>query len=270
MTEKPISVGGNFRDIRPLAEFLAAFSFLTRIPLPFSRTVDLPPLATAMRLFPIAGAIIGGITALPLILGHWLGLPALLSACLALGMSALVTGALHEDGLSDVADGFWGGSTREQRLAIMDDSRIGTYGTIALAITYLARASILEQLFYQPALTAMIVLAAAAAFSRALIVDLMWATRPARSSGLSHMAGRPTRPDALFALLLGGIGSFAATAYVLSAERAAIAIVAAGLMLAIMRALAMAKIGGQTGDVCGATQVMTELAMLCVFAATAG
>jgi adenosylcobinamide-GDP ribazoletransferase len=267
MTEKPMQFGSNIKSIRPLAEFLTAISFLTRLPVPFSRTLDLPPLAVAMRLFPVAGALIGGLTALPLIAGNYLGLPALLSACLALGVATLVTGALHEDGLADVADGFWGGTNREDRLAIMHDSRIGTYGTIALAITYLARASVLEQLFYKPSIAIIVVLASSGAFSRALMVDLMWATRPARSTGLSAMAGRPSRPDALFALLLGGIASFAAIAFMLSPERAAIGIVAAGLALAAMRALAMAKIGGQTGDVCGATQVVTELAMLSVFVA---
>jgi adenosylcobinamide-GDP ribazoletransferase len=267
MTEKPVEFGTNFKNIRPLAEFLAAFSFLTRLPLPFLRTLDLPPLAVAMRLFPIAGAVIGCLTALPLIAGNYLGLPALLSASLSLAIATLMTGALHEDGLADVADGFWGGASREDRLAIMDDSRIGTYGTIALALLYLTRASILEQLFYKPAVAVIVILAASGAFSRALIVDLMWATRPARSTGLSAMVGRPSKTDALFALLLGGVGSFVGISFVLSAERGAIGIVVAGVALAVMRALAMAKIGGQTGDVCGATQVVTEVAMLAVFVA---
>jgi adenosylcobinamide-GDP ribazoletransferase len=257
-----------FSRLRPLAESLAALRFLTRLPIPFGRTLDMPPLAVAMRFFPVAGALIGLITAGVLVFGARLGLPALLAATAALAATALVTGALHEDGLADVADGFAGGSTREERLEIMQDSRIGAFGTIGLIIVYLARASVLEQIYYKPAAAAIAVICAAAAFSRALIVDLMWATRPARSTGLSVMAGRPTRPDALFALLIGGIGAFLIGAWATSAGYAIIAIVAAGLVLAAMRALAMRKIGGQTGDVCGAAQVVTELAMLGVFAAT--
>jgi adenosylcobinamide-GDP ribazoletransferase len=270
MNDESSPSGATRWNIRPLAEFLAALGFLTRLPLPFLRTLDLPPIATAMRLFPVAGAGIGVLTALSLIAANAMGLPALLAAALALAVSALVTGALHEDGLSDVADGFGGGNTRDERLAIMKDSRIGAYGAIALVLTYVARASILEQLYYKPSLVIIVLLASAAAFSRALIVDLMWATRPARSDGLSVLVGRPSRADALFALLLGGAGSFIAVSAVLSPERAVMGIIAGGIVLALMRAIAMAKIGGQTGDVCGAVQVLTEIAMLSVFIAMIG
>ena len=136
----------NTWKIRPFAETLAALHFLTRLPIPFVRTLDLPPLAEAMRFFPLAGAIIGAIISAVLIGANMLGLPSLLAAALALAAGVLVTGALHEDGLADVADGFGGGRTREHRLEIMRDSRIGTYGTIALCLTFIARAAIYETL----------------------------------------------------------------------------------------------------------------------------
>ena len=102
------------------------------------------------------------------------------------------------------------------------------------------------------------------------MVDLLWATRPARSDGLSVFAGRPGKRSALFSLLTGGIGAAFAVGLALSPEIAVVAIIAAGIVLAGLRALAMRKIGGQTGDVCGAVQVLTELTMLTIYAATIG
>jgi adenosylcobinamide-GDP ribazoletransferase len=268
MNDMPQFTSENTGKIRPFAETLLALSFLTRLPIPFIRTIDMPPLAQAMRFFPLAGALIGAIAAGVLIGADMLGLPSLLAAVIALGVGTLVTGALHEDGLADVADGFGGGKTREARLEIMRDSRIGTYGTIALVLSYLGRAAIYETLSGAPPLTILALFAGAAAFSRALVVDLLWATRPARNDGLSVFAGRPSRRSALFSLLTGGIGAAVAAGLVLSPEISVLAIAAAGIMLALMRAICMRQIGGQTGDVCGAVQVLTELTMLSVYVST--
>ena len=152
----------------------------------------------------------------------------------------------------------------------MRDSRIGTYGTIALLLTFIGKAAIYETLIGADPITIIALLASAAAFSRGLVVDLMWATRPARSDGLSVFAGRPGKRSALFSLVSGGLGAVLATSLMLSPAAAAVSMLAAFIVLAIMRALAMRQIGGQTGDVCGATQVLTELAMLAVYAAMIG
>lgn len=253
---------------RPFASFLLALRFLTRLPVPFVRTVDPPPLREAMYMFPVVGALVGAIMSAALILAHFARLPDLFCALLALGVSAMLTGAFHEDGLADVADGFGGGATREDRLEIMKDSRIGTYGTLILIITVLARASLLTALLVLPPLAILILVAGAAAFSRALMVDLLWATRPARTGGLSVLAGQPSRNTTLLALAIGGIGAGAGGSLVLSIEAGVLALVAGGLAVAIVRSLAIRKIGGQTGDVCGAAQVMAETAMLTVYAAT--
>ena len=256
------------RRFRPFAEFLVALRFLTRLPVPFVRTLDPPSLASSMGMFPLAGAVAGGITGGALVLGHLAHLPDYFCAALALGVGAIVTGALHEDGLSDVADGFGGGATREHRLEIMRDSRIGAYGAMALVILLLARASLYVALLALPPLKMIALLAAAAAFSRALVVDLLWATRPARSDGLSVMAGRPNRNTTLIALALGGVGAGVAGTLVLALGAGIAALLAGGVAVAMLRALAMRKIGGQTGDVCGAAQVLSETAMLAVYAAT--
>jgi adenosylcobinamide-GDP ribazoletransferase len=256
------------RRSRPFAEFLVALRFLTRLPVPFVRTLDPPRVADAMGMFPVAGAVAGAITGASLVLCNFAGLPEFFCAAFALGTSAILTGALHEDGLADVADGFGGGKSREQRLEIMRDSRIGAYGSMALVIVLLARAALFAALLDLPPGSTIVLIASAAAFSRSLIVDLVWATRPARSDGLSVMAGRPTRNTTLIALSIGGIGAWAAAAYVLAPAASLAALIAAGVTLALVRALAMRKIGGQTGDVCGAGQILSETAMLAVYAAT--
>lgn len=268
MSDEFPSPGEAANRFRPFSGFLASLRFLTRLPVPFVRTIDAPPLHAAMGMFPVAGAVIGGMTGAVLVLCKLAGLPEFFAAAAGLAAAALITGALHEDGLSDVADGFGGGQSREQRLEIMRDSRIGAYGALALCTVTLARASLYVALLELPPTTTIVLVAAAAAFSRALMVDLMWATRPARFDGLSVMAGRPSRNTTLLALALGGIGAGAAAGYVLAPAAGVVALIAGGVAVAITRAAAMRKIGGQTGDVLGAAQVLAETAMLAVYAAT--
>jgi adenosylcobinamide-GDP ribazoletransferase len=263
--EAPAERPGRFR---PLASLLVAIRFLTRLPVPFVRTLDPPPLSAAMGMFPVAGALIGVVTGGALIAGQQLGLASPFAAVCAVAFGLLITGGFHEDGLADVADGIGGGATVEQRLDIMRDSRIGAYGTMALVLALMARAMLFADIMQFGSWQAIVLLACGAAFSRALVVDLLWATRPARRDGLSVMAGRPGRNTTLFALCLGGVGAGIGTAYVLSPAHGALSLVAAGIATATIRALAMRKIGGQTGDVCGAAQVISEITMLAVFTAT--
>ena len=138
----------------------------------------------------------------------------------------MVTGAFHEDGLADVADGFGGGNTREERLEIMKDSRIGAYGTLTLVLTVMARASLLTALLELKPLAVIVLVAGAAAFSRALMVDLLWATRPARSNGLSVMAGQPSRNTTLLALAIGGLAAGIGGSMVLTPEAGVLGLVA--------------------------------------------
>lgn len=252
---------------RPFASFLVSLRFLTRLPVPFVRTVDPPRLKDSMAMFPVVGALVGAIAAGALILANMAGLPDLFCALFALALMAMVTGAFHEDGLADVADGFGGGATREERLEIMRDSRIGAYGTLTLVITVMARASLLTALLDLPPAAIVVLTAGAAAFSRALMVDLLSTTRPARANGLSVLAGQPTRRTGLMAIAIGGFAAGLGAYVFLSWTIALLALAAAGLALGTVRALAMRKIGGQTGDVCGASQVMAETAMLAVYAA---
>lgn len=255
---------------RPVAELLLALRFHTRLPIPFLRTLDPPPLAQAMRFFPVAGAVVGALIGAMLIAAALLNLPPALAAIVAVAGGMFLTGARHEDGLADMADGFGGGETREQRLDIMADSRLGTYGTSALALSLMARVVILENLLALRPLAVIVLLAGAAAFSRALMVDLLWATRPARleSTMLDH--GRPGRAVTLFALFTGGAMVTAAGAIMIAPEAGMLALVAALATTAGLRALSMRLIGGQNDDVAGAAQVLSEVAMLTAFVASIG
>jgi adenosylcobinamide-GDP ribazoletransferase len=218
-------------------------------------------------MFALVGACIGAATGLVLYLSFAAGMSALLAAALACTFSTVVTGALHEDGLADTCDGFGGGKDREQRLLIMRDSRIGTYGAVGLILTFLMRVFALESLLSYPLLSIMAVCAAAAAFSRAMMVDLMWASKPARSDGLSAYAGQPSRNVTFAAILSGGLFTLA-VGFLFQPQSGVIALACATLATATIRLLSMRMIGGQTGDVCGAAQVCSEVAMLAAFAAT--
>ncbi len=242
------------------ADFLASLAFLTRLPLP----VDLPhvPLAQAMRAFPIAGGMIGLATGALMAGLSGLGLPSLAAAGLTLAGIALLTGALHEDGLADVADGFGGGRDRAHKLDIMRDSRIGTYGVIAAVLILLVRAACLADITISAWWLPICVMAAAGALSRALAVWLLASTDAARSDGVSSGVGRPAS-DALIPALLIGVILAAVLSYCAAGFLGALVIVlAGGAMSVIIRALAVQQIGGHTGDVCGALIIMTETAML--------
>lgn len=230
-----------------------ALGLLTRLPLP--GTPDMGRGAQAAWAWPLAGLAPGMLAALTVWAASGLG--AGLAAALGLAVSAMATGAMHEDGLADTADGFWGGWTLDRRLEIMKDSRIGTYGVIALILALLARWSLIAGLVGTGALWP--VLLSAAMLSRVPMVGLMAGMDPARPGGLSRAVGRPPLSAAwtgggvalLLALLLcGGAAIWAALAAV---------VVAAGL-----GRVAQAKIGGQTGDVLGASQQLAEIAALAV------
>ena len=121
-----------------LADMATALSFFTRLPVPFSTDAG-RSLSQSLWAAPLAGLAVALTGWLAFIVALWLGLFTDIAALVALGAMLVVTGALHEDGLADIADGFGGGREREAKLAIMRDSRIGTYGVCALTLSLIAR-----------------------------------------------------------------------------------------------------------------------------------
>ncbi len=236
------------------SDFVLALGLLSRLPGP---AAGVRRGARAAWAYPLAGAALGALAGLTGGLALWLGLPAPLCALVALACLVIMTGALHEDGLADAADGLWGGWNRAQRLDIMRDSRIGSYGVIALVFGISARWAALWILFDVGFGTAFWGLVAAAALSRASLPALMAALPPARPDGLARAVGRPPRDTALLAAAVGAV--IAVLAFGWSGLAAAIAV---GLAAVVTGHIARARIGGQTGDILGAAQQVTEIAAL--------
>jgi len=243
-------------DILPLAlrDLALALVLLTRLPLPRLPEAAFARQAQAGWAFPLAGLAVAvpacGLGAL----AAGLGLPPAVAAGLVLAAQVMLTGAMHEDGLADSADGLWGGMTRERRLEIMKDSRIGSYGVLALILSAGLRWTALAGLIGAGAWGAVL---AAAILSRASLPALMTALPHARGDGLSHAVGRPARSIAWGAAALA-----LALALALTGSAAVSATVWAGLAVLGVGALAKAKLGGQTGDILGAAQQLTEIAAL--------
>lgn len=244
------------------AEFAHCLAFLTRIPLPAALPFELPPLNHAMRQFPLIGMLIGCVTGIAVCLCLALHIPAPVAATIGIAAAAVLTGGLHEDGLADMADGFGGGPDKDQKLRIMRDSRIGTYGVLALVFAVLLKIQALAVLTTQQAWLMVASLTVIGALSRALMVWLMRTSDPARSGGLAAAAGRPSQAAMNYALSLGIVPAFLMF-WMASGLLASLVILAAGFAFAMgIRGLAMRQIGGHTGDVCGAVQMISETAML--------
>ncbi len=246
----------DFRAAAWLADLRRAGQLLTRVPLPGDPAPPVPGAAArSLRVCPLVGALLGFAAGLVLVAADAAGLPAVAGPLLALAAAALLTGGLHEDGLADTADGFGARRTPAERLAIMRDSRIGTYGVLALGLALALKVAALAALAPGAACAA---LAAAGALSRATVPAVAIALPPARSDGLGAGLGRPSGATAAIALLLG-LGLAATAVGPLAAARAAAAAAIATVALAL---LARRQVGGYTGDVLGATQQTTETAML--------
>lgn len=232
-----------------LAELRLAVMLLTR--LPAGRLADpAPTIAASAWAFPLAGLVPGLLGAAVLVSG----LPLPLAAGLAVAAQVMVTGALHEDGLADVADGFWGGRTAARRLEIMRDSRIGSYGTLALVLSVGLRWQALM-------LTGPLALVVAAVASRVAPVVLMAVLPPARDDGMGH-AARAVSPERLGGALLFGL-------LPLLLPGGAVALVAAALAVVAVAVLARRRVGGQTGDVLGAGQQIAEITLLIALSSAA-
>lgn len=235
-----------------LVDSASAAVLLTRVPMPQVA----PDFARALRAAPLVGAGIGLLAAAVFALARDWGAAPLLAAALAVLSGAILTGALHEDGLADVADAFGLYRDRERTLEILRDSRLGTYGVVALIASFLLRVAALAAIA-DPALATGALVAAHAA-SRAGFALAISRLPPARPGGLAATVGRPAESTAWTSLALGAgflwLGLGLGTALLTGA---AIALAGIGLMR-----LARRRIGGHTGDVLGAQQQIGEVMIL--------
>ena len=239
----------------------SAAAFYTRLPFAGARHW---PQAAILPVLPVLGLAIGLGIGLVLALAHWLGAASLLAACLAVTAGVLLTGALHEDGLADTADGFGPAAIdAERRLEIMRDSRIGTYGGCALVLSLIARVAALAEL---PPGMALLALVAAHSLSRAALAWPLLQLPAARADGVAAAQGRPGEADSLLTMAIGAaigflflIGRSPAAAILAPLAAAATALLCTQLM--------RRRIGGHIGDTLGATQQIVEIAVLatCAF-----
>ena len=239
-----------------------AIGFLTRLPTSAGLALAPRRLAAAAWAFPLAGLLVGGLAATLLLSLDRLGVPPLAALVLVLAFAAWFTRGLHEDGLADLADGI-GAGDRARRLEIMRDSRIGTFGVLALVTAVLLRLASLAAL--PDARDAALALVAAAVLSRAAMVVLMASLPAARPDGLARHSGRPPGAVVASALILAlALGLLA-----LSWEIVLGAAVAVGTVTLALHLLARRRLGGRTGDVLGAAQQIGEAAFLLVLATIA-
>jgi adenosylcobinamide-GDP ribazoletransferase len=239
-------------------ELKASIIFCTRLPLLPATPLTGNSLSRAAWAFPVAGLVVGVIGAVVYALAHKLSLPPWPAAALAVAATMLVTGCLHEDGLADTADGFGGGKTREQKLAIMRDSHVGAYGVCALAMALLLRVGALASLPNAHAVVWALIASHAAA--RATMPVLMLLLPPARSDGLSFDAGKPAGEAVAVAAVIG----FLILAICLHLGHGLVALIVLAAIVALAAWLATRQIGGQTGDVMGALEQASEIAVLLV------
>lgn len=237
--------------------FLFALRFFTRVPLGNLGGYE-GRLADVAVLFPAIGGLIGLITGL-VWFGATLFLPNLPAAGLAIGFCILLTGALHEDGFADCADGLGPAVSREKSLEIMRDSRVGSFGAIALVFSVGLRWAALSTL---SPLSGSIALVTAHGYSRAMILMPMAHLNYARKQGLGSLVENGITKQtawaiaAVTAILCTVIGGWAGLAAILTASALT------GLWLTYLNH----RLGGYTGDGLGAVQQIVEISILLTFA----
>jgi adenosylcobinamide-GDP ribazoletransferase len=241
-------------------DLLNALRFMTIAPVSSSNAGIEPDwLSRCVKYFPMVGIGIGLASAVVLLLASAVWGP-IITALLAVATSIVMTGALHEDGLADTADGFGGGWTVEQRLVIMKDSRIGAYGAIALGFSIALRVAALTELPVWAGATALVAGHAAARVTPAFVIARMAYMGDVSAMKVAY-TGSPVRPDEFwFALVVVAIGS-------LPLAFISIRSVASGLLLGAVLGAALAAwsrrlIGGYTGDVLGAIEQAFEIGFL--------
>jgi adenosylcobinamide-GDP ribazoletransferase len=245
---------------RRFDEARLACMLLTRLPVGRLRD-PAPSLADAQWAYPLVGLVVGAVTWAVLHGALALGIGPHAAALAAIAATVLVTGGLHQDGLADFADGIGGGRDRAHCLAIMRDSRIGSYGVLALILAVGTSAAALGDIAGNLTLTTALTVAVS---SRLAMLAVLLALPAARGDGLGHAAAAGAR-------MAWVPGAVLVTGLTLTMGWSALGVIAtAAVATCIIAVLAMRRIGGQTGDVLGAVQAVCEaLAWLALSAALA-
>jgi adenosylcobinamide-GDP ribazoletransferase len=245
-----------------LIDLVGAFMLLTRLPV--GRLGGASDLGRCVWAFPAVGVVVGGVGGLVYGAAHAVGVPPLVAAGWSLAATMLMTGALHEDGLADTADGFGGGGSAARKLEIMRDSRIGSYGAAALLLSVLVRAGAIAGIGRTEGVVAAMVVAGMV--GRSAMILLLLVLSPARGDGMGASVGRPGAGSVVM-----GLGLAVIAAFLLVSPLGATAVVVLGFGGALLLAgFAAVQIGGYTGDVLGACEVAVECVVLTVMASAFG
>jgi adenosylcobinamide-GDP ribazoletransferase len=246
--------------MKPNSELVNALRFMTIVPVPSSDAAIAPDwLSRCAKYFPVVGIGIGLASAVVMLLADRIWSP-VVASLLAVAASMAITGALHEDGLADTADGLGGGSSVEKRLAIMKDSRIGTYGTLALAFSLSLRVTALADMPVWTAAAALISAHAAARVTPAFVMNALPYAGDTAAMKVSYIDVSISAHDRGFALIV-------VLCALLPLAFVSILSVISGLLLGTALAAAMAlwarkRINGYTGDILGAIEQVFEIGFL--------
>ena len=242
--------------------FALAMGFFSRLPMPKNTPYSEERMNRSGRYFSTVGLLLGVLCGGVFLLLDVL-LPSAIAIFLMMSFSLMLTGAFHEDGLTDMADGIGGGMTLERRLTIMKDSRIGTYGASALIMALLGKWVLLNELVSMAGL--FIVIVTGYTFSRAIAASLIYDmpyVSDLDTSKSKPLANKQTKGEFVFLMLIGLLPSLwfgLVFTFVL-------ALIAYVFRLGFKKWL-IARIGGFTGDCLGAAQQLMELLIYIVFAA---
>jgi len=233
--------------------FFTALMFYTRIPVPAFTGYSAANLNKATRYFPLVGCIVGGIGALVFTGAHYL-FTTQVALLFSLGAMIMTTGAFHEDAVSDFCDGFGGGYTKAKILEIMKDSRIGTYGALALAMLMLSKFVLLSAIKVE---SIPIVILSAHAFSRVNPVLMIYFSKYVRedADSKSKPIGEKSSVSTLVIAIVTGI----APLMLIPGIIIPFVLITTLLVFAFLRHYVHKKIGGYTGDVLGALQQFSEI-----------
>lgn len=238
-----------------LEYFFGAVRFFTRLPVPGWVGHGGEALERSSRYFPAVGLIVGGLAALVFLAGSLIW-PKALAVLASMAVTLYVTGAFHEDGWSDMVDGFGGGSDKARILTIMKDSRIGNYGAVALFVLLLARFCALLEI---DPLTVPFALIAGHTFSRLCAVSLLRTLEYVRDEGKSKPLAAGIRSGELAFAALTALLPMLLLPY----RQAVLGIVFAAFATSWLARMFKRRIGGYTGDCLGATQQLSEVAFYC-------
>ena len=239
-------------------DLLVSLMLLTRFPVAKYRKEQNPPnLTRAQWAFPLVGALVGFITIFIANALNYIGFNETTSSVVGVMTALLVIGAFHENGLAKVLDGFGGGAEKKQKLEIMKEGRLGTYGTLGLIISTLLKVSLITELLNTPGCFLLVM--CSFSLGRTSIVILRRSSIVASGETSTTLVGKASFTQTLLAILFG-------TIWIIPISFSLVLIVTfVMLMLTLgLRFLALRQIGGVSGDVLGASVQIVEISVLAI------